>query len=488
VLAGAGPVLVFPPIDWGWLTWVVLVPMLLVVRAAATWREAALRGWLAGFGFLTAAHYWLVPNLVFFFPLVMAGLAVLWLPWAILAWGLLRPPLTVVRASAALAGVPAGWVLIEVARSWQWLGGPWALLGAGQWRHPTELGLAAVGGPWLVTFAIVAANTGVVLLISGPPPVRAAGAVAALAAVTAGPAWYFAHPGPPASRSLRVALVQPGLTPGPAARLAEQMRQSGRLAGSRLDLVVWGESSVGYDLPSHPSVLDGLRGLSATLHADVLVNIDARNPSGQITKTSVLVVPDGIAGSYQKTRLVPFGEYIPFRSTLGWLTGLTRAAGQNRQPGTGPVILHISGGQAIGPLISFESLFPDMARTDAAHGAQLIVYQEALSTFQDSWAPDQQASFVALRAAETGRPVVQAALTGVSVAYDSRGRRLARLGTHDHGAVTVTVPLAAATTPYDRFGNYLPVLCLPATVLIATALALSRMRGPGPGGTRSDLT
>ena len=76
-------------------------------------------------------------------------------------------------------------------------------------------------------------------------------------------------------------------------------------------------------------------------------------------------------------------------------------------------------------LICFESAFPDMSRVDARHGAQLIVYQTSDSTFQASWAPAQHASLGALRAAETGRPVVQAALTGVSAAFDAQGRLLA---------------------------------------------------------------
>jgi apolipoprotein N-acyltransferase len=88
-------------------------------------------------------------------------------------------------------------------------------------------------------------------------------------------------------------------------------------------------------------------------------------------------------------------------------------------------------------LICFESAFPDMSRADARRGAQLIVYQTSDSTFQGSWAPAQHASLGALRAAETGRPVVQAALTGVSAAYDAQGRLLASMTTAQRGLLTV---------------------------------------------------
>ena len=84
---------------------------------------------------------------------------------------------------------------------------------------------------------------------------------------------------------------------------------------------------------------------------------------------------------------------------------------------------------------------PVATRVATDKGAQLIVYQSATSTFQDTWAPEQHASLSALRAAETGRPVAQAALTGVSVAFDARGRELAWLGTSQHGAVVVKLAL-----------------------------------------------
>src|SRR5579862_9262596 len=119
----------------------------------------------------------------------------------------------------------------------------------------------------------------------------------------------------------------------------------------------------------------------------------------------------------------------------------------------------------IGVLICFESAFPDMARVDTDQGAQLIVYQSETVTFQGTWGPDQHASLAALRAAETGRPVVQAALTGDTVAFDARGRQLARLGQGSSGVVTVrlALPNAADRTFYDEAGDYVMWTCVAIT-------------------------
>ena len=160
-------------------------------------------------------------------------------------------------------------------------------------------------------------------------------------------------------------------------------------------------------------------------------------------------------------------------------------------PGTGAHLLNAKDRTgsplAIGVLICFESAFPDMARVDTDKGAQLIVYQSATSTFQGTWGPDQHASLGAVRAAETGRPVVQAALTGDTVAYDARGRLLAWMGQSGHGVVTVRLGLPAASvrTVYDRLGDYVAWAALAAVVLAALVMfANSRGltgRGAGPG-------
>ena len=144
--AGVLPVLCFPAPSLGFLAWVVLVPGLLLMRAAPSAREAAVRGWWFGAGFIMAAHYWLLPNIGPALLLVALALGALWAGVGVSAWALLRPPMTLGRCLAALVVVPSYWLLVEWIRSWQALGGPWALLGASQWQHPAMLALASVGG------------------------------------------------------------------------------------------------------------------------------------------------------------------------------------------------------------------------------------------------------------------------------------------------------------------------------------------------------
>ncbi|MCC9310636.1 apolipoprotein N-acyltransferase [Kitasatospora sp. RB6PN24] len=481
LVTGMLPVLAFPAPDQGWLAWIALVPGLLLMQRAPRAREAVVRGWWFGTGFVLAAMYWLVPSIGPALLLVAVVFGALQGAVGLAVWCLLRPPLTVRRSLAALVVVPSVWVVTEFARSWQALGGPWALLGATQWRRPTQLALASLGGIWLVSAAVVAVNTAVLIALLADRTLLRAGAVAAGAAVlAAGPVAFALSPAPATARSATVMLVQPGPTPDGIVRLNASATITGGLT-DRPDLVVWGESSTTSDLTRDSATLARLRALSAVTGSDLLVNEDARKADGHISKDAVLIDPNGVQDRYAKMRLVPFGEYIPFRGELGWLTKISKAADQNRTPGHS---FHLfrpvdrSGAPLpAGVLICFESAFPDMSRTATLQGAQLLVYQSSTSTFQNTWAPAQHASLAAVRAAETGRPAVQAALTGDSVAFDARGRQLARMDTGGRGALTVHLALPAPgyRTWYDRVGDVVPWTALAVTGA-AAAVGLRRAR------------
>jgi apolipoprotein N-acyltransferase len=601
-LAGGVPaVLVFPAPSLSYLAWFALVPGMVLFTRAPTTREAVARGWWFGAGYLIAILQWMTPEIGPGVVLIGAVFGCMWSPFAIAVNRLLRPAVSWPRALAALAVVPATWLVPEWIRSYQGLGGPWGLYGASQWQHPAVLALASVGGVWLVSVALLIANAGLTLVLGAvrpgllapvtaassdraapaaewagaagtaqadlesnpgsepragaanragagnselippgsslrpaaassprPPAVSsprsadaappwpvaaprrrvmlAAAGVAAFAAAAASGPLAFALTAPfPAVRQVTVALVQPGAVNDPSLRvdasesLTRQISATGSLADNPPDLIVWGESSVAYDLAVDPTLLRGIEQLAEQDQAEILANQDSTipGPGGGQEKVAVLVSPQGIEGRYIKTRLVPFGEYIPFRQQLGWLTSISKAASSNMISGDGAHTLTVTSptGAAkpldIGVLICFESAFPDMSQVETNQGAQLIVYQSSTSTFQGTWGPDQQASLAAVRAAETGRPAVQAALTGDSVAFDARGRLLAWLGQDSSGVVPVTLglPAQASKTFYDQAGDYVMWSGVGLTALAALVMLLRRRhflaRTPGAGGDRT---
>ncbi|MER6223514.1 apolipoprotein N-acyltransferase [Streptomyces sp900105755] len=482
-LAGALPVLAFPAPSLWWFAYVALVPWLLLARSAPTGRRAAYDGWCGGFGFMVAVHHWLLPSLHVFIFLIAGLLSVFWAPWGWVTHRLLGGVPSPGRAAAAVLVLPSGWLMVELVRSWQGLGGPWGMLGATQWQVTPALRLASVGGVWLLSFLVVAVNVAVTVLVSvREARVSAVASLVATAAATSA-AWVWS-PRPDVDGHVRIAVVQPGIVDGTDSgerRFDREEQLTRQLAGQHPDLIVWGESSVGYDLGDRPGLARRIAALSRETGADILVNVDARRSDRPgIYKSSLLVGADGPAGDrYDKMRLVPFGEYIPARSLLGWATSVGKAAGEDRRRGTEQVVMDVGHGLRIGPMICFETAFPDMSRHLAQDGAQVLVGQSSTSSFQDSWAPEQHASLAALRAAETGRTMVHATLTGVSAVYGPGGERIGPwLGTDASTARVYEVPIARGVTPFVRFGDW-PVdgaLLVLAAYCLAEGVRTVRLR------------
>ncbi len=473
LVVGALPALAFPAPSWWWLAWFGVVPLLLVVRAAPTRWEASVRAACGIGGFVLTTQYWLVTSIGPMLLVLAIGFGALWLPWGWLVHRLLSPPVSIGRTVAAMVVLPSAWVAAEAVRSWPPLGGPWASLGASQSNQPVTLASASLGGVWLTSFLLGAANTAIVGVIVHRDVSGRLGALACLVACAAlGPSWYLLGPAPAGGPTVRVALVQPGNIADSGARQAASEALTATVADQRPDLVVWGESSVGEDLTSRPEVLARLTELSRRVGADLLVNVDAPAAGGGIYKSAVLVGEHGSFGSYQKTRLVPFGEYVPLRPLLGWITRHSRAAAEDRQRGTGPVVLH-AGTLSIGPLVSYEIIFSDLARREAQLGAGLLVYQSSTSSFQGSWAQPQLASQPAVRAVEVGRPAVHVGLSGDSSAFDARGRRLAWCPSGFRGVIVVSVPLGSTVTLYQRLGDWVPATSF---VILSGAVGFAFLR------------
>jgi apolipoprotein N-acyltransferase len=478
--AGALPALAFPAPSLWWLAYAGLVPWMLLARSADSARRAALDGWLGGAGFMLAVHHWLFASLNVFIVVLALLLGALWAPWGWLVRRLLGEGTGPRQAAAAMVLLPCGWLMVELVRSWQYLGGPWGLLGASQWQVRPALRLASVGGVWLVSALVVLVNTALTAFVAVPAVRRPAATVLATAGVLTGMVWLWA-PRPQQAGTVRVAVVQPGVIVGPGARFDRQVALTRGLVGSHPDLVVWGESSVGVDLTARPDIADRLAALSSAVGADILVNVDAERADGTgISKTSTLIGPDGVTGpTYDKMRLVPFGEYIPFRSLLGWATSVGKAAGEDRQRGDHQVVMDTAAVR-IGPMVCFESAFADMSRNLTDKGAQLLVAQSSTSSFQGSWAPAQHASLAALRAAESWRPMVHATLTGISAVYDANGHPVGRRISESASAAGVyEVPLATGRSPYDRFGDWVPRLAL-LLLVAAGAYEVRRRRVSRP--------
>lgn len=431
------------------------------------------RAWFGACGFFATLHYWLLPHLwLFAVPLVLL-MGLVWVPFGAAAWLLMRGQLQVGRALAALVGLPSVWLATEYMRSWDRLGGSWGSLGLSQWSVPSILSVAALGGVWMVSALLLTTNVAAAVALA-PDATRAARAgsmCTAFAAVAATLIFASQRPVPGVEGELRVGAVQAGVVHGPSDRLDQHERITRELVRTDpdVDVVVWGQSSVGYDVERNADVRRRLLTLAADIERPLLVNVDARLTSGGISKTALIIEAEGLGDSYRKQRLVPFGEYIPLRSVFGWVERLTAAAREDRAPG-GELTVFTLAGVRVGPLISYESTFPDLRRALATLDVDMTLVQAGSTTFQGTWALPQQASFEAVRAVESGRSAVLVAVSGTSAAFDAEGRQLAWVPQDYVGSWAVDVPLSTHRTFFVRWGPWVPLIALGVTVVLAAVL------------------
>ncbi|MGN1058140.1 MAG: apolipoprotein N-acyltransferase, partial [Candidatus Avelusimicrobium sp.] len=190
-----------------------------------------------------------------------------------------------------------------------------------------------------------------------------------------------------------------------------------------------------------------------------------------------LVPPDmGVLQSYRKIKLVPFGEYIPLEkgvrtlfsdvAVLGELGSFTSGA-REQQP------LNL-GGVTLGLTICYESIFPQLWVAQSRQGAKLFVNLTNDAWFFDTAAPYQHLAINAVRAAETGRPVLRAANTGFSAVIDPFGRITQQSGLFTQEILRANVPLPVGDklSFYAQWGDWFAWLCAAIYFTLFISLAV----------------
>jgi len=227
-----------------------------------------------------------------------------------------------------------------------------------------------------------------------------------------------------------------------------------RPASPQPTIVIWPEAAPGPVLLTHQAAaLDEIAMLTA--RSTVLMTGALRGEIDQEGKpryyNSFYIFGRGgeLLATYDKSHLVPFGEYLPFEESLGKL-GLTKLTGINGSfaHGDGPHTYNVPGAPVAGPLICYEILFP--GEVVGARRPEWFV-----NVTDDSWfgpwaGPHQHLLVARVRAIEEGIPVARAANTGISAIIDPLGRIVSRLNLNQPGVLDGELPAAIAQTPYSR--------------------------------------
>ena len=481
VVAGAVWPLAFAPFGYFPIAFVSLAALFLAWRGCRTPRRAFLRGWLFGFGCFGAGMTWIYESFAFAnvagalaFVLTVGLVACLALYPAVLGWILVRAEPLGSDAPRLLAVYPAAWTLWEWVRGWAFTGFPWLQAGYSQLDGPAAgwLPVAGVHGAGALV-ALVAGGIAFTLLRRDRRAFALLGTAAAV--WWAGTALARIDWVQPAGAPLEVAMVQ-GNVPqdqkwrremrAPTLeRYAELTRQN-----FDADLVVWPESAMPEFLDRLGEFTNGIRADAVERDSAVLTGALVREASGGPYLNAVVMLGSE-RGVYYKRRLVPFGEYMPFgfvlrpvAQALGIrLSDFRRGPAEQAPIRLGPHVLGVS--------ICYEIAFSGAVRRDLPQAAMLVTVSND-AWFGDTIGPHQHLEIARVRAAETGRWLVRATNTGLSVIVSSRGEVRASLPQFEVAAGTFEVVPMQGETPYVRLGDTPVVFAL--AVWLAAGLAGAR--------------
>ena len=454
--------------------WLVLIPFALLVRglgarAAFGWGTAA--GTLGYTGVLfwiyvvVAVHGHAAPAIAVLATLALAAYVGLHTGIAAALVAALEPYAGWTR----LLVLPAAWVVCEHLRTFDLFSGfPWGFLGYAPHADGPITALAGLGGVYAISF-LLAATAG--LLAVGRW--RAAALLVALGHAL-GFALALDPPTTDAPSERFVGLVQGNIPqdekwdPDRARDAFRAHIETSRLASlaGPLDLIVWPEAAVPVFLEVEPAYRREVAELARETGSPLLIGgvglevVDAAQRRFRYFNSVFLVARDGaLRARYDKSRLVPFGEYVPLRSLLGFLSGLaTGIASGDISAGPGPrsvVVETLGPDHALAPLICYEVIYPALVRDVVRRGADLLV-----NVTNDAWygrtsAPHQFLAIAAMRSAETGRPMLRAANTGVSAIIDARGVVRSETPIFEQRALRGPVPPARpGQTLYTRLGDW----------------------------------
>ena len=465
--AGALAVFSFAPFDIFFVSFISLA-LLFLAWLDVTPGRAFRRGFLFGLGLFGFGVSWLhisihqFGNTGFIPAILLTLLLVMYMACypALLGYVFAR----FCKKSSAISVVlflASGWVLIEWLRAWIMTGFPWLNMGYGQLN--SWLGAyAPVVGVYGVGFFIAMTSALIVVLLWGNKKQKLISITVLVSIWIGGLVLDKQSWSTPSGESIKVAMLQ--------GNIGQEMkwRPEKRKATFRLyeeltlnnldqDLIIWPETAIPA-LYHHvaDNYLERIKQAAQETNTDLLIGIPYLDQDTKKYYNSMLALGEKNS-FYHKRHLVPFGEFIPFKSLIGSVLDVLQipmsdfSSGVQEKP-----ILTIANNKA-GISICYEDAYGEEV-IDALPEATLLVNVSNDAWFGDSLAPHQHLQIARMRALETGRPMLRATNTGVSAIIDERGNVVTTSPQFKLHVLKSTVQPMQGETPYVKWGNWFIIL------------------------------
>lgn len=499
----------FPGFNLYWLTWVALVPLILLLRHAGLLR-VLFSSLAVGFIFFSGLCWWglrvdgLSPlnfsagALANALSLCLFGLLAWFFNRKIPRWNLLT--------------LPAAWVAVEYMRTnIGFLSFPWGVLGYSQYTVLPVARISAFAGVYGVSLFIAAVNTAIAELIHSyihrprrAPLLEEASSRGAMAPVYVLAVIfiivsisYLTFPAPAEEEAgIDVALIQGNVyfkevansNFGEYSRVVYNKYYNLTMgaADDSPKLIIWPSSTVPGVLPYDKLVVTMLGDLAKKAGSFLLIgssgydkfNAAQKNDKRYANSAFLFSQQGEIVGQYDKVRLLPFDEYLPLRGYVRWPSWIVSEM-KDFKPGENLTVFEINKAK-FGVLICWENMFTGQFRKMAAKGIDFMVSMTNEGFTDDAVAHEQMLSMNVFRAIENHVPIARTAPTGISAIIDADGRIIARVqdeAMHDvnvEGYLVADLPLSSERTFYTRFGDWLIYLLLALLVVFTLLGFLSK--------------
>jgi len=464
----------FAPRDYWWFALLCPAVLMWLWSRAPTPREGAWLGFAFGFGAYAAGTWWLYIAIrvfgqapVWIALTVMAGLVLIMagyqagLGYVVVRW------LPARRAQGWLLLVPAAWVLLEWWRGWFLSGFPWLSLGYSQ-TDTWLVGLAPIGGVHLLSAALLVGAGALVTLFHARGPLRAVALVALVLPWTLGLSLRNVEWTRPDGPTKSVAILQGAVPQDMKWLLSNQQTILDEYAGLHAqalgaDLIVWPESALPDLANVYAKYIGGVWSDAERAGSDVLMGVMRLDDDKVSYYNSVLALGDSEPKFYDKTHLVPFGEYFPVpQQVRNWLRLMSLPNSDFEAGAADQPPLEVAG-MKVAMSICYEDSYPTILHA-AARESGVLANVTNDAWFGRSGARYQHLQIARFRAIEGRRFLVRAANDGVSAIIGPSGAMVAQAAEFSPAVLRGHVQPRSGTTPYLVAGNY-PVIGAAATLL-----------------------
>jgi len=373
-----------------------------------------------------------------------------------------------------ILSLPAIWVISEWFRSWIFTGFPW--LYAGYSHTDTWLnGWAPLGGVLLLSY-LTALGAAVLaqLLQRRFSPVLGLSAALVVAAFVGGAKLQTVNWTQAIDQQLSVALIQPNVDQkdkwAPLERnkiLRQLLEQSEDHWGT--DIIIWPEGAIPALYSEAKGFLQAVGERAEQQGTALITGIPTNNNPQGLYYNSMLVVGDG-SGQYNKTRLVPFGEYVPFEALIRGLNNFFDLPMSSFSLGTDKQLPLLAKQQQIATAICYEIAYPDLVAKNTRNASVMLTVSND-AWFGDSIAPQQHMQMARMRAIENGKPLIRGTNNGITGLVDHRGAMYQQLDQFSRGVLSGTVTPRVGSTPYSRYTNW-PIVGI--SLIIISLLLVAR--------------